>query len=137
MTAIQGLGEFAFRTEQMAEMVEFYGGVLGLDRIDDPPGETSAFFRAGDGVGGHTQVLVLFDRSSDDGYVPPDPDRTTVDHVAFGIQQSDFDAEAERLESLGYDLGYAYHEWVEWRSLYLSDPDGNGVELVCHDPRGQ
>jgi catechol 2,3-dioxygenase len=134
MTAIEGLGEVAFRTERLGEMVEFYGEVLGLERIDDPPGETSAFFRAGDGVAGHTQVLVVFDRTGTEGYVPPGPDRTTVDHVAFGIRREAFDAEAERLEGLGYDLDYAYHDWVEWRSLYLADPDGNSVELVCFDP---
>lgn len=135
MAAIQGLGEIAFRTENVPAMVEFYGDVLGLERIDDPPSDTSAFFRAGDGVAGHTQVLVLFDRSGSDDYTPPVPTRTTVDHVAFGIDAADFDSEAERLESLGYDLTYAYHEWVEWRSLYLSDPDGNHVELVCYDPQ--
>jgi catechol 2,3-dioxygenase len=134
MTAIEGLGEFAFRTEDLAGMVEFYGGVLGLDRIDDPPGEASAFFRAGEGVAGHTQVLVLFDRSERDGYVPPSRERTTVDHVAFGIRPSAFDAEAARLEGLGYDRTYAYHDWVGWRSMYLHDPDGNHVELVCYDP---
>jgi catechol-2,3-dioxygenase len=28
----------------------------------------------------------------------------------------------------------ATHEWVHWRSLYVEDPDGNQVELVCYDP---
>ena len=135
MTAIEALGEIAFRTERLDEMAEFYGEVLGLERIDDPPNETSAFFRVAEGASGHTQVLVLFDRSGSEDYVPPTPDRTTVDHIAFGIDQSDFDAEAERLEELGYDLDYAFHRWVEWRSLYLQDPDDNRVELVCHDPQ--
>lgn len=137
MTAIAGLGEVAFRTERLGDMIEFYGGTLELDRLDDPPAdpadETSAFFAVADGVGGHTQVLVLFDRTGTDGYVPPASDRSTVDHVAFGIEATDFDAEADRLESLGYDVRYAYHDWVDWRSLYLYDPDGNDVELVCYD----
>src|SRR5208282_6939590 len=25
------------------------------------------------------------------------------------------------------------HEWVNWRSLYFHDPEGNQVELVCYD----
>ena len=137
MTAIRGLGEIALRTERLSEMVAFYGEVLGLERVDDPPFEDSAFFRAGDGVAGHTQVLVLFDRSGSAGYVPPDAERTTVDHLAFGVDPADFDREVDRLEELGYDLDYAYHDWVEWRSLYLDDPDGNSVELVCFDPDGR
>jgi catechol 2,3-dioxygenase len=134
MTAIEGLGEFAFRTERLDEMVAFYGDVLGFDRLDDPPYDAAAFFRVADGVAGHTQVLVLFDRSDEDGYTPPAIERTTVDHVAFGVASEQFDAEAERLESLGYDLRHAYHDWVAWRSVYLDDPDGNSVELVCFDP---
>jgi catechol 2,3-dioxygenase len=134
MTAIAGLGEVAFRTERLDEMVAFYGDVLGFDRLDAPPYDDAAFFRVADGVAGHTQVLVLFDRTDEDGYTPPDIERTTVDHVAFGVAPEHFDAEAERLESLGYDLRDAYHDWVEWRSVYLDDPDGNSVELVCFDP---
>lgn len=134
MTAIEGLGEIAFRTENIEQMCEFYGEVLGLDRIDDPSSETSAFFGVAEGVAGHTQVLVLFDHSEADRYIQPDSERTTIDHIAFGIDPDSFDAEAERLESLGYDLDYAYHDWVEWRSLFLTDPDGNEVELVCYDP---
>lgn len=134
MTAIEGLGEIAFRTENIEQMCEFYGEVLGLDRIDDASSETSAFFGVAEGVAGHTQVLVLFDHSEADRYVQPDSERTTIDHIAFGIDPDSFDAEAERLESLGYDLDYAYHDWVEWRSLFLTDPDGNEVELVCYDP---
>ena len=135
MTAIAGLGEIALRTERLPAMVEFYGEVLGLDRLDDPPFADSAFFAVGNGVGGHTQVLVLFDRTTQDGYVPPDVDRSTVDHVAFGVDAIAFDDEAARLEALGYDLRFSYHDWVAWRSLYLDDPDGHTVELVCHDPR--
>ncbi len=134
MSIIEGLGEVAFRTERLDEMCKFYGEVLGLDRIDDPPIENAAFFRVGDGIAGHTQVLVLFDRSGAGEYISPDSERTTVDHIAFGVSQAGFDTEAERLEALGYELSYAYHEWIEWRSLYLLDPDGNEVELVCFDP---
>jgi catechol 2,3-dioxygenase-like lactoylglutathione lyase family enzyme len=131
---IAGLGEFAFRTERLERMVAFYGDVLGFERIDDAGGP-NAFFRAGDGVDGHTQVLVPFGRSADEGYTPPDVERSTVDHVAFGVSAAAFDTEAERLEALGYDFTDAYHDWVAWRSLYLRDLDGNHVELVCHDLR--
>lgn len=135
MTAIQGIGEIALRTEDLEGMSEFYGEVLGFDRYGDPPFDSIVFFRVGETGAGHPQVVALFDRSGSDGYVAPDVGRTTVDHVAFTVDRATFDAEAERLESLGYELAYAYHDWVEWRSLYLSDPDGNRVELVCHDPQ--
>lgn len=78
-------------------------------------------------------MLVLFDRS-DEGGPTPDWERTTVDPVAFGVHPGDFNVDTEGLAALGYDLTHAYHDWVDWRSLYLHDPDGNEVELVCYDP---
>jgi catechol 2,3-dioxygenase len=34
---------------------------------------------------------------------------------------------------LGLQVETAEHAWVHWRSLYVSDPEGNQVELVCYD----
>jgi catechol-2,3-dioxygenase len=41
--------------------------------------------------------------------------------------------EKERLEALGLQVKTAEHAWVHWRSLYMNDPEGNMVELVCYD----
>jgi catechol 2,3-dioxygenase len=46
----------------------------------------------------------------------------------------DFDSERNRLAGLGLTVETAEHAWVQWRSLYVRDPEGNQVELVCHDP---
>lgn len=131
-TPIAGIGEIAFRVTDLARMTEFYAEVIGLQILGEF--ETSTFFDIGPGVEGHTQILALFDRSGNDGYTPPDADRTTVDHVAFGIPLDAYDDEKRRLESAGLDVETATHEWVQWRSLYVTDPEGNRVELVCHDP---
>jgi len=34
---------------------------------------------------------------------------------------------------LGLQVETAEHAWVHWRSLDVSDPEGNQVELVCYD----
>ncbi len=34
-----------------------------------------------------------------------------------------------RLEALGLQVETAQHAWVHWRSLYVTDPEGNQVEL--------
>jgi catechol 2,3-dioxygenase len=94
----------------------------------------SAFFKIADGFGGHTQILALFDRHKEPGYSGLSAERTTVDHIAFAIALKDFEAERARLEGLGLKLEFAKHEWVHWRSLYVRDPEGNSVELVCYDP---
>jgi len=128
---IQGLGEIALRVSNLDVMQDFYADVIGLElmrRFD-----TSAFFRIADGAGGHTQILALFDRSGSESYVAPEPARTTVDHFAFGIHLDDFESELKRLESSGLEVTTAEHGWVKWRSLYVHDPEGNVVELVCYD----
>lgn len=130
-TAIAGLGEIALRVDDLAKMSEFYADVVGLSILGDF--ETSTFFEVGPGVEGHTQILALFDRSGSDDYTPPDAARTTVDHIAFGIPVDAFDSEVERLESHGLDVRTTTHGWVQWRSLYVTDPEGNSVELVCYD----
>src|SRR5262249_5215774 len=72
----------------------------------------------------HTQVLALFDRSGRSGYRGLDPERTTVDHLAFEIDMADYELEKTRLEGLGAQVTTAEHAWVRWRSLYVDDPRG-------------
>ena len=93
----------------------------------------SAFFKIADGYGGHTQVLALFDRSQNPGYRGPDAATSTIDHIAFEIPLANFAYESKRLETLGLEVETTEHAWVHWRSLYVTDPEGNQVELVCYD----
>ena len=129
---IQGLGEIALRVTDLDAMQAFYQQVVGLELLKRF--ESAAFFRIADGFGGHVQVLALFDRSGDPGSVSPRAAMSTVDHFAFEIAAADFEAEKERLEQLGATVTTAEHAWIHWRSLYVDDPEGNSVELVCYDP---
>jgi catechol-2,3-dioxygenase len=129
---IRGLGEVALRVRDLDRMQDFYQNVIGLEllrRFD-----RAAFFRLAEGFGGHTQVLALFDRASDAGYAGLNPATTTVDHLAFEIELADFERERRRLADQGLAVTTAQHGWVHWRSLYVDDPEGNMVELVCYDP---
>jgi catechol 2,3-dioxygenase-like lactoylglutathione lyase family enzyme len=129
---VLALGEIALRVTDLDASTGFYADVVGLSvlrRFD-----AATFLTLGESAGGHTAVVALFDRSDEPGYEGLDPARTTVDHVAFTVAAEEFDAERERLESLGVKLDFAYHDWVAWRSLYFDDPDGNRLEFVCYDP---
>jgi len=75
----------------------------------------------------------LFDRSQSPGYRGTDAASSTIDHIAFEIPLADFADGKKRLEALGLEVETAEHAWVHWRSLYVTDPEGNQVELVCYD----
>ncbi len=128
---IRALGEIALRVEDLDEMQRFYTEKIGLSlmkRFDH-----AAFFKIADGYAGHTQVLALFDRTQEPDYIGLDAKKTTVDHIAFTISLDDFEPEKQRLEQLGLEVQISGHAWVHWRSLYVHDPEGNEVELVCYD----
>ena len=129
---IKALGEIALRVDDLDAMQAFYQDVIGLELMRRFP--DAAFFKIAEGYGGHTQILALFDRRSQSGYTGLSAAQTTIDHFAFTIAREDFESERARLEALGCKLEFANHDWVHWRLLYVRDPEGNNVELVCYDP---
>jgi catechol 2,3-dioxygenase len=128
---IRGLGEIALRVEDLDVMQRFYAEVIGLELMRRF--QKMAFFRIADGYAGHTQILALFDRSDESGYAAPDAVHSTVDHIAFAIALEHYETERHRFEKLGLQVSTAEHAWTQWRSLYVQDPEGNTVELVCYD----
>jgi len=128
---VRGLGEIALRVNNLDVMQKFYEEVIGLPLMTRVP--NCAFFKIADGFGGHTQVLALFDRSGTPAYRGTNAATSTIDHIAFEIALADFADERRRLEALGLQVETAEHAWVHWRSLYVTDPEGNQVVLVCYD----
>lgn len=133
-SAIKGLGEIAIQVNNLEAMQAFYQEVVGLELMRRF--EHSAFFRIADGYAGHTQVLALFNRVSEPkGHsVENAYRRAPLDHFAFEIAQEDYAGELLRLESLGIEVHTTTHAWTGWRSIFVTDPEGNIVEWVCHDP---
>lgn len=130
-TSVRGLGEIALRVNNLDAMQKFYEEVIRLPLMTRVL--HCAFFKIADGFGGHTQVLALFDRSASSSYSAPDAKTSTIDHIAFEIPLAEFENELKRLRALGLEVETAEHAWVHWRSLYVTDPEGNQVELVCYD----
>ena len=127
---IKGLGEIALEVNDLETMQMFYEQVVGLTLLRRF--EESAFFAIAEGVGGHTQVLALFDRTAGQK-APVSYRRPPLDHIAFGIELDDYDAELQRLQNLGAEVSTTTHAWIQWRSIYVTDPEGNIVEWVCYD----
>src|SRR5713226_3038460 len=121
-TMVRGLGEIALRVNNLDAMQKFYEEVIGLLLMKRFP--NAAFFKIADGYGGHTQVLALFDRSQSPSYKGTNAATSTIDHIAFEIPLADFADELKRLKGLGLQVETAEHAWVHWRSLYVTDPEG-------------
>ena len=133
---IKALGEVVLRVRDLDAMQEFYEKVIGLElleRFDN----TMVFFRIGPNHEDHGQSLALCDQSGEADhpslhYTGLDPEKSTLHHIAFTISASDYEAEKERLRNLGLDVETGEHDWVQYRSLYIADPEGNVVEFVCY-----
>jgi catechol 2,3-dioxygenase-like lactoylglutathione lyase family enzyme len=97
-TVVRGLGEIAFRVNNLDAMQEFYEEIIGWPLMARD--STCAFFKIADGYRGHTQVLALFDRSQNTSYRWTDAATTTIDHIAE-IALADFAHELKRLR--GWD----------------------------------
>jgi catechol-2,3-dioxygenase len=108
-------------------MRAFYRDVVGLGEWRG--GDGYQFLRVAEGVEGHPQALVLFDRGVDVAQ-----DATTLDHIAFVIEPADYDERRRQLEEAGLHVEPKTFEFFHWRSLFVVDPEGNRIEFVCYDP---
>lgn len=131
------LGELVLRSDNPQALVEFYREIIALDVFATVG--TATFLKVDDDFEGHPQLLAIFEKShafSGPRELKPamaDPRVGTLHHFAFALDKEDFFAEVDRLKSLGVDIQSAEHARFGWRSIYLFDPDGNSVELVCYD----
>jgi len=112
-------------------MVAFYRDVVGLEVVHRAA--HIVFLKIADldtplGRGGHPQLLGLVDR-----HRPLDAMRSTFDHLAFEINRANFEREQERLTRLGLDIDIETFGWLHARALFFNDPEGNRLELICHD----
>ena len=121
---IKSLGHVVIRVSDVERAVSFYNGVLGLPvcaRLDQH-GMKMAFFS----LGNHHDFAVM---QRPIGALPKGEMLVGLDHVAFKIGDSlDELREAKAmLDAAGVATTPIDHEVT--KSLYLSDPDGNGVEV--------
>lgn len=131
------LGELVLRTENREALTAFYRDVIGLEPFASFEGGN--FLKVADDFDGHPEILAIFDQSWEfSGPQQIDVDTAqarsgTLHHFAFAMEQEEFEREKQRLEALDLPLMTTEHRQFGWHSIYLHDPDGNSVELVCYD----
>ncbi|MGA8745987.1 MAG: VOC family protein [Solirubrobacterales bacterium] len=123
------IGHVHLKVADVDRALEFYCGVLGFE-LQQRYGEDAAFVSAG----GYHHHIGLNSWNSKGGSAPP-PSATGLYHVAirYPTRRSLADA-LRRLLDAGVVLEGASDHGVS-EALYLSDPDGNGIELYWDRPR--
>jgi catechol 2,3-dioxygenase-like lactoylglutathione lyase family enzyme len=131
MSGIRGVAEVVLAVHDLEQAVAFYRDVLGLRLIEKPAGVVPVFLAAGADQAPIPQMVVLVPLPAD---APPFAPPRALHHLALELAAEDFDAEAARLTGLGYALRSGKHPVLPSRTMYLNDPDGNEVELICAAP---
>jgi catechol 2,3-dioxygenase len=123
------IGHVHLKVANIARAVEFYCGVLGFE-VTQRFGESAAFLSAG----GYHHHLAVNTWESLDGSPPP-AGSTGLYHTAIVYPTRASLAEAlRRVIAAGIALDGAADHGVS-ESIYLRDPDENGVELYCDRPK--
>jgi glutathione S-transferase fosA5 len=115
---ITGLNHVTFGTRDLDESFQFYTSVLGMRPI--LKWATGAYLLAG----GFWIALIL-DEPQDELAL------STYSHVAFSVEESDFEKMAERIKAAGAGIWQQNHN--EGASLYFLDPDGHKLEIHASD----
>ena len=125
------IGHVHLKVADMDRALGFWHGVLGFD-ITQRLGDQAAFLSAG-GYHHHIGLNTWESR----GGSPPPPGTTGLFHVAVRYpDRGTLAAALRRVLDAGIALEGASDHGVS-EALYLSDPDGNGVELYRDRPRDE
>jgi catechol-2,3-dioxygenase len=119
---VTGVNELVLEALDLAAAEQFYAGVLGfpvISRSDD-----RVWVMAGD----RTRIGLWMPQ------VGIAQGRGGVHvHYALSISETDFEPALERLRDHGYEPEVVEFEETDSRAAYVTDPDGNVVELWTYD----
>lgn len=117
---ITGIDHVVVRTTNQAQSLRFYRDVLGLPVEREQPELGLIQLRAG------RSLIDLVPGAK------PDQERPNIDHFALGAHPFEERTLRAHLEASGVaviESGLRYGAGGEGPSLYITDPDGNRIEL--------
>ena len=127
MIQIDGLAEVVLNVRDASRAVAFYGGLLGLQRLSAEGQPGPIFFRAGQANDHVPSLLVLVPLPAD---APTFAAPRTLHHLALTVPAAAFDDARRTLVDAGIEVRDGQHPLLVVRTMYVTDPDGNEVELI-------
>ncbi len=126
---ITGIDHIVLRAHDQQRLIDFYTGVLGLtvEKRQDAIGLVQ--LRAGSSLIDIVSVEGRLGRMSGAG---PGAEGRNLDHLCLTVAGFDLETVKAHLIAHGVEIGEAglrYGAGGEGLSLYLKDPEGNGLEL--------
>ena len=136
MLELIGLDHVVLRAKNTARLLDFYCNVLGctVERVNEKMGLTQV--RAGQSL---IDLVSVSGEIGREGGAPPGGEGHNVDHFCLRVQQFDAAALASYLSAKGVapgDVKERYGADGYGPSMYIRDPEGNGVELKGPPVRG-
>ena len=129
----RGLSELVLIVEDVPKAADFYEHVVGLELEHRTRDEWAWFFA---GTGDRKQRIALHRGSLmfEEHSPYPEGERFGHVHFAFEIARDELEAAVERLRGAGVEVhGPADLDWMNARSYYFYDPDGNLLEFWSPD----
>lgn len=130
MKHIVGIAEMVLWTNDKERSLQFFRDLLGLDVIS-PSTLANVFLKAGEGNAGIPQMIVLVPKTDE---IRARPSGYQLNHMAFELPDDAFDEQRETFIAAGYQPRDGKHPVLASRTMYVDDPDGNEVELICRAP---
>ena len=128
MINLTGIDHVVLRVADLERAMRFYEQVLGakLEKKQEAIGLYQ--LRAGSSL---IDLVPVDGPLGRQGGAPPGPEGRNVDHICFRVSPWDGDAILDHLRGHGIETEIVtrYGAEGDGPSIYLSDPEGNGLEL--------
>ncbi|MFT5717682.1 MAG: glyoxylase I family protein [Oleiphilaceae bacterium] len=132
MLEVLAIDHIVLRTTKLKEMLDFYIKVLNCTIERETPVETGLTqLRAGSAL---IDLVVVNSRLGAIGGGAPTQSERNVDHFCLQIKSVPEQDIITYLKESGIEVGEfasRFGAQGEGNSIYIKDPEGNGVELIC------
>ena len=138
MLEVLAIDHIVLRTTKLKEMLDFYTGVLNCTIERETPVETGLTqLRAGSAL---IDLVAVNSRLGAIGGGAPSKTERNVDHFCLQIMSVPEQDIINYLQENGIEVGEfesRFGAQGEGNSIYIKDPEGNGVELRCRTLTGE